>query len=125
MATGFSRRERQIMDIVHQLGEASAAEIGTSLPNPPTSQAVRRMLQILVEKGVLEVHRRGRKNIFKPALEKKKAGLEAMLHLMKTYFGGSAAKTMAAMVDANAATMSDDEAKALIEQIQKTRQEGR
>jgi BlaI family penicillinase repressor len=45
----LSRRERQIMDVVYRLGEASAAEVMKNLPDPPSYSAVRAMLRILEE----------------------------------------------------------------------------
>ena len=47
----LSRRERQIMDIIYELGEASAAQVLKKLPNPPSYSAVRALLRILEEKG--------------------------------------------------------------------------
>ena len=49
----LSRRERQIMDIIYQLGQASAAEVLENLPDPPSYSAVRAMLKILEDKGHL------------------------------------------------------------------------
>ncbi len=40
-APSFSRRERQVMDILHRRGEATVAEIMNELPDPPTYSAVR------------------------------------------------------------------------------------
>ena len=41
---GFSRRERQIMDIVYRQGQATAADVRKDLPDPPSYSAVRAML---------------------------------------------------------------------------------
>ena len=40
----LSRRERQIMDILIELGEATAEEVRSRLPNPPSYSAARAML---------------------------------------------------------------------------------
>ena len=47
----LSRREYQIMDILHARGQATAAEVLAALPNPPGYSAVRALLRILEEKG--------------------------------------------------------------------------
>ena len=47
----LSRRERQIIDILYAQGRATAAEVQTALPDPPSYSAVRAMLRILEEKG--------------------------------------------------------------------------
>ena len=49
----LSRRERQIMDIIYQRGQATAAEVTENLPDPPSYSAVRAMLRLLEEKGHL------------------------------------------------------------------------
>jgi predicted transcriptional regulator len=51
--SSLSRRERQIMDILYAAGEATVRFVQARLPRPPTDMAVRRMLQILEEKGEL------------------------------------------------------------------------
>ncbi|HEV3120236.1 MAG TPA: BlaI/MecI/CopY family transcriptional regulator [Gemmataceae bacterium] len=47
----LSRRERQIMDAVFALGEATVNNVVETIPSPPTAMAVRRMMHILEEKG--------------------------------------------------------------------------
>src|SRR5262245_17805523 len=49
----LSRRERQIMDIIYQRGQASAAEVLEDLPDPPSYSTIRALLRILEEKGHL------------------------------------------------------------------------
>src|SRR5207245_8465913 len=39
----LSRRERQIMDAVFALGEATVNQVVEAIPSPPTAMAVRRM----------------------------------------------------------------------------------
>ena len=56
----FSRRERQIMDVVFAREEATVRQIQAELPDPPTDMAVRRLLQILEEKGHLRRRMEGR-----------------------------------------------------------------
>ncbi len=50
----LSRRERQIMDAVFVLGEATVNKVVETIPSPPTAMAVRRMMHILEEKGHLK-----------------------------------------------------------------------
>ena len=47
----LSRRERQIMDIIYRLGEATVNEVLEGLEEPPSYSAVRAHLRILEEKG--------------------------------------------------------------------------
>ena len=50
----LSRRERQIMDVIFELGEATAAQIVERLPEPSSNSSVRILLGILEEKGYLK-----------------------------------------------------------------------
>jgi predicted transcriptional regulator len=95
-STKLSRRERQIMDIVYSLGEATVRHVQAKLPDPPTDMAVRRMLQILEEKRHLRRRPQGREVVYSPAHAKKRAGLHALQHVLDTFFGGSVDEALAA-----------------------------
>ena len=75
----LSRRERQIMDAVYSLGEATVKTI----PDPPTSMSVRRLMQILVEKG----QGKGREVSYRPRKAKAEAGQSALQGMLETFFG--------------------------------------
>ena len=53
--TGLSRRERQIMDIVYRLNEATIQQVLDEIPSAPGYSAVRATMRILEEKGFLSV----------------------------------------------------------------------
>ena len=55
--SGLSRREREILDVLFRLGRASAAEVQDAMPHAPSYSAVRSLLKILEDKGLV---RRGR-----------------------------------------------------------------
>ena len=50
----MSRRERQIMDIIYRLGQASAKDVQENLPDPPSYSAVRALLVTLENKGMVK-----------------------------------------------------------------------
>ena len=92
----LSRRERQIMDIVFARGEATVRDICAELPDPPTDMAIRRLLQILEEKGWLKRRKEGRAVVYSPKQSRKKAGANAFNHVIDTFFGGSISDALAA-----------------------------
>ena len=96
--TGFSRRERQIMDIAYRLGTATAADIHARMPDPPTYTTVRGLLRILVKKGHLLVRTEGVRFVYHPRTPRKDAGKSVLTHVIRTFFDGSAANAMAAML---------------------------
>ena len=94
--TALSKRERQIMDIVFQAGEVSAAEVHALLPDPPTYTAVRTMMHVLEEKSLLQHRSEGRKYIYSPMKSAAAAGMSAMKRLLDVFFGGSLEDAVAA-----------------------------
>ena len=50
---GLSRRERQIMDVIYRLDEASVAEVRSEMRDAPTYSTVRALMSVLTKKGEL------------------------------------------------------------------------
>jgi BlaI family penicillinase repressor len=72
-ASGLSRRERQIMDILYQRGKSSASEVREAMANAPSYSAVRAMLRILEEKGHIAHRAEGLKYVYLPTIARDKA----------------------------------------------------
>ena len=123
--TNLSRRERQIMDIIYRRGEASVGDVLGELPDPPSYSAVRAMLRILEEKGVLNHRKQGARYIYSPTLARGKAARSALRQLVHTFFDGSAEQAMAALLDASESELSDADLDRLARLIKKARKEGR
>ncbi len=121
----LGRRERQIMDAIHELGEASVSEVLARLSDPPSYSAVRTMMRLLEEKGHLKHRRDGMKYIYRPTVAPEKARRSALQHLLKTFFGGSAGDAVAAVLDLQGDKISADELDRLARLIEEARKEGR
>jgi predicted transcriptional regulator len=119
----LSRRERQIMDVVYARGQATAAEVAAALPDPPSYSAVRALLRILEQKGHLRHQEDGPRYVFLPTVSRDRARRSAMRNLVRTFFDGSPAQAVAALIDQ--ADLSDDEMARLSDLIDKARKEGR
>lgn len=94
--SSLSRRERQIMDIIYSLGEASVNQVLNRLPDPPGRTAVRTLLRILEEKSHVSHHRSGREFIYQPSRPRKRAGISAFQHVLDIFYNGSLEKAVAA-----------------------------
>lgn len=121
----LSRRERQIMDVVYRLGQATAAEVLENMPNAPGYSAVRTMLRLLEEKGYLKHDQDGPRYVYLPTLSRDKARQSALKQLVQTFFDNSTEQTVAALLDMSKSKMSADELERLSRLIEKARKEGR
>ena len=95
---GLSRRERQVMDILHRRGGATVAEIMGDLPDPPTYSAVRSVLRILAGKSLITHREDGPRYIYYPAVPTEQASEDILAHVVRTYFGGSPGRAIAALL---------------------------
>jgi len=120
----LSRRERQVMDILFRRGEATAAEVMSDLPDPPTYSSVRSILKILVEKGHATFREEGLRYVYLPAANTTELREEALKHLIRTFFDGSVDQTIAAMLKISDAKLSDDEIARIQDRIRKARSKG-
>ena len=112
----FSRRERQIMDVIYKQGQATAAEVQRALPDAPTYSTVRALLRILEEKGHLRHRYQGPRYVFRPTMSRSKACRSALVRVIRTFFDGSAKAMASALIDFGMSREELDELKAQIEQ---------
>ena len=122
---GLSRRERQIMDVIYQRGQATAAEVMAGIPDPPGYSAVRAMLRVLEEKGHLRHESRGPRYVFLPTVPREKARRSSLKQLVQTFFEGSVEQTVAALLDLSASKLTHEELDRLAALIDRARKEGR
>ena len=121
----LGRRERQIMEVIYRLGRASAADVRAQLPDPPTYSAVRGMLRLLEEKGHLRHAQEGIKHVYFPTVKHEDVRESAMRHVLRTFFAGSTAAAMAALLEASEEPPSEAELEALAKVIDEAREAGR
>ena len=121
----LSRRERQIMEIVYELGRATGADIRDRIPDPPSYSAVRAMLRILEEKGHLRHVQEGPRYVFLPTMPHEQACENALRRVVHTFFGGSAEGAMTALLDLGTEELDEDALERLLERIEEARREGR
>src|SRR4051812_9243187 len=105
----LGRRERQILEVIFRLEEASVAEVLEQLPDPPAYDSVRTMIRVLERKGFLRHRREGTKYIYRPTQSHESVSRSALSHLMNTFFQGSAAQTMAAIFEVSSDDLTDEE----------------
>ena len=123
--TALSRRERQVMDILYRRNEATVAEVMADLPDPPTYSAVRSILRILMEKNLITHREDGPRYVYLPVVNAERARDDALKHVIRTFFDGSAEQAVAAVLRVSDTKLSDAEIDQLRERIRKARVSGR
>lgn len=120
----LSRRERQIMDVVYQRGEISAAEIQAAIPDPPGYSAVRALLTLLIKKGHLRHRKDGRRYLYSPVVSRERVKRTMLGRVVETFFGNSVENVVATLIDMSATRMTEDELERLLRLINEHRREG-
>lgn len=105
----LTRRERQVMDVVYALDEATAKEVQQRLPDSPSYSAVRAVLSRLVDQGHLKHRSDGPRYVYSAAQPKRKASQAALKRIVDTFFDGSPVRTMNALLGISAAQMTREE----------------
>jgi len=122
--SNLTRRERQIMDIIHRRGRVTAHEVLEDLPEPPSYSAVRALLRLLEERGHVKHAQDGQRYVYAAAVARADARKSALSHVVKTFFAGSVEQTVATLVESRA-KLSREELDRLAEVINRAKNEGR
>ena len=121
----LSRREREIMDIVHRLGRASVTDVMTALSGRPAYSTVRAQLRVLEDKGHVRHEEEQLRYVYLPAESPQKVRRSAVKHLVETFFEGSPEKVVEALVGRDGDRLSDEELDRIAQLIERARREGK
>ena len=101
MLDSLAPRERQIVDILYQRGDATVTEVRSALADPLTASAVRAMLARLEAKGLVERRESDRGFVYQPRVSQSEATRSALSQVVKVFFNGSAVGAASALLDMN------------------------
>lgn len=104
----LTRRERQIMDVLYERGEASVGEVHRVLPDAPSYSAVRALMRKLLDKGHASYRREGTRYMYRPVLARNRARRGALERVVNTFYDGSAAEAVVGLLGSRR-DLSDDE----------------
>jgi predicted transcriptional regulator len=121
----LTKRERQIMDRLYRLGRATASEILDGLPGAPSYSTVRTQLRVLEAKGHVRHEAQGLRYIYMPTVPRHSARRSALKHLVETFFDGSNAKVVAALLGGEASKVTDEDLDRILELVRSARGESR
>ena len=118
----LTRREREIMHAIFALNNrASAEEIRARLHDPPSDSSVRVMLTRLETKGLVRHQTQGLRFVYSATTSPAAAKRTALQQMVQTFFGGSFAQMVAALV--HEGSWSDEEVESLRSEIERVRKE--
>jgi BlaI family penicillinase repressor len=121
----LARRERQIMDVVHQLGEATVGEVLDHLADPPSYSSVRTMIRHLETKGLLSHRQDGKRYVYKSTQSREAASKSALRKLMDVFFAGSATDAVAAILDVSSESLGPADLDRMARLIRQAKAEGK
>jgi predicted transcriptional regulator len=124
-ADSLSRRERQIMDILHRVRRATVAEVREQLATAPSYSAVRTLPRILEDKGHVRHVTDGPRYVYTPVASGVVERRSALRHLVYTFFDGSADAAMLALLESSDGTLDRKRLDELGRRIAAARREGR
>ncbi len=125
--TPLTRRERQLMDVIHRRREATAREIMDDLPDAPGYSTVRTLLSLLVKKGQLRRSTADRTHVYRPARARSAAAASAMRRMLRTFFDGSVANAVSGLLSLKDHRLTPEEIarlEAILAESKKTKPEG-
>lgn len=121
----LSKRERQIMDVLYQMGESTVGEVLDRIPDPPSYSAVRATMRVLEEKGHVTHKQDGPRYVYLPTVPQDTAKQVALSHLLGTFFNGSVEAAVMALVQMDETKLSNNELEKLAARIREAEREGR
>jgi BlaI family transcriptional regulator, penicillinase repressor len=123
--TQLSRRERQIMDILHRRGRATVAEVMTELSGEPAYSTVRAQLRVLEEKGHVRHEEEQLRYVYLPAQSHRVASRSALKHLLDTFFQGSPEQVVEALLGKDGSGVTREELDRIADLIERAKRESR
>ena len=120
----LTRRESQIMEILSRRRRATVEDIRAELPDASSPSSVRKLLEIMIERGLLGREYDGPRHVYFPSARPEEASRSALKQLVRTFFDDSPGSAMAALFDITETPLSDAEYRRLTTLLKRVREHG-
>ena len=111
------------MEILYGARGLTVAEVRERMADPPGYSAVRSLLRILEEKGHVRHESDGLRYVYLPTVARHAARRAALRHLVETFFDGSAASAVTALLGRDAGRLTDEDLDRIDAIVQSARKE--
>jgi predicted transcriptional regulator len=118
----LGRRERQIMEIVYRLGEATVGDVLAELPEAVSYSTVRTMLGKLERKGLLRHAEDGPRYVYRATMPLREARRSVLARVVHNFFAGSPAQTVSTLLDLGRGEITPEELDELAAHIARLRE---
>ena len=120
----LTRRESQIMEILDRRRRATVEEIRAELPDPSSPSSVRKLLEIMIDRGLLAREYDGPRFVYFPAVKPEDASRSALKQIVRTFFNNSPGSAIAALLDIRSTQLSAAEYRHLSSLLKRAREQG-
>jgi BlaI family transcriptional regulator, penicillinase repressor len=120
----LTRRESQIMEILYRRRRATVEDVRSELPDAPSPSSVRKLLEIMIDRGLLAREYDGPRYVYFPAVKPEDASRSALKQLVRTFFDNSPGSAMAALLDITSTPLSAAEYRRLSSLLKRVREQG-
>ena len=120
----LTRRESQIMEILYRRRRATVEEIRAELPDAPSPSSVRKLLEIMIDRGLLAREYDGPRFVYFPAVKPEDASRSALKQLVRTFFDNSPGSAIAALLEIRSTQLSASEYRHLSNLLKRAREQG-
>jgi predicted transcriptional regulator len=120
----LTRRESQIMEILYRRRRATVEDIRGELPDAPSPSSVRKLLEIMIDRGLLAREYEGPRYMYFPAVKPEDASRSALKQLVRTFFNNSPGSAIAALLDIRSTQLSAAEYRELSNLLKRAREQG-
>ncbi|MCL2117657.1 MAG: BlaI/MecI/CopY family transcriptional regulator [Planctomycetaceae bacterium] len=102
-------RERQVMEAVYRFEEATVSDVRGVIPDPPTYNTIRAILNTLSDKGYLTFRQQKGRYLYSPVASKTKTQKHLVRNLVETLFGGNVTEVVATLLDVAGDQLTEDD----------------
>lgn len=112
------------MEILYRRRRATVEEIRAELPDASSPSSVRKLLDIMIDRGLLGREYDGPRYMYFPAAKPEDASRSALKQLLRTFFNDSPGSAIAALLDITPNQLSDAEYRKLRNLLKRAREQG-